>query len=203
MTTLYIVRHGQTEWNLAGKLQGQMDSNLTELGIKQAKWLSESLKEVKFDAVYSSSSGRAFNTAEILYNGESEDIIKDDNLREINLGDWEGIERSKIQEEYPTTLELFWSEPHNYIPVTGESYQDLNDRVVSSLKDIISKHKNENILIVSHGVVIKTIMAYFENRELKDLWNPPFIYNTSVCKVEINDEGHNIILHGDTSHYKE
>ncbi|WP_412973888.1 histidine phosphatase family protein [Paenibacillus sp. OAS669] len=89
-TTLYLTRHGETEWNVEGKLQGHKDSPLTNLGKRQAKWLGASLKEIEFDAIYSSPSPRTYQTAEIIREERKIELSSCDSLKEIGLGSWEG-----------------------------------------------------------------------------------------------------------------
>ncbi len=82
MTKLYITRHGETLWNTEGRMQGWNDSPLTDLGIKQAEWLRERIKDLKIDVIYSSPSGRAYNTAEIIKGNRELQVIKHDGYRE-------------------------------------------------------------------------------------------------------------------------
>ena len=87
---LYLIRHGQTVWNLEGRFQGWNDSALSEKGISNAKALRERLKDISFYEVYASPVGRAMTTAHIVSGLEMDKIIPDENLREINLGSWQG-----------------------------------------------------------------------------------------------------------------
>lgn len=201
-TTLYIVRHGETLWNSEKKMQGWNDSPLTELGIKQATWLGERLKEVKFDNIYSSPTGRSFKTAALVNKNRSISVTLDECLREINLGSWEGKSIEEIERENPEQLNNFWKAPHLYVPVSGESFKDVQDRVIGGLKSIIEANEGKTILLVTHTVALKTIMCYFENRSLEKFWDPPYIHQTSLSVVEIDGEKIEIKLHGDTAHYK-
>ncbi|WP_418300897.1 histidine phosphatase family protein [Lysinibacillus fusiformis] len=202
-TTLYIVRHGQTEWNVQKKMQGHKDSALTELGESQAQWLYESLNNVEFDGIYTSSSLRAVRTAEIISGEQKVAIIRSDQLKEINLGEWEGQIQEDIEKKDPERFKSFWKTPHLFKLNSGESFIEVQNRVLPELKDIISNHIGRNILIVTHTVVVKILMAYFEERALSDIWNPPYIHPTSLCKVVIEEDQPFICLHGDISHYKQ
>src|SRR5690242_3725629 len=122
-TTLYITRHGQTQWNVAGRAQGRHDSPLTELGIQQATWLSEALRPIDFAAIYSSSTLRARRTAEILRDKRPIEVIAHDHLRELHMGNWEGQKHSELQERFPEEYFAFWHTPHLFRAVSGgESY---------------------------------------------------------------------------------
>ena len=114
MTRLYLTRHGQTEWNVERRMQGQQDSPLTELGKEQAKWLGERLHDVGLDVIFSSSSGRAIRTAEIIRGTRKISIIPSDNLREIALGQWAGMLHTEVERIYPGEHRNFWHFPHQY-----------------------------------------------------------------------------------------
>ncbi|MBD2867138.1 histidine phosphatase family protein [Paenibacillus arenilitoris] len=202
-TTIYLTRHGQTEWNVQKRFQGHNDSPLTELGIKQAMWLGESLKDHKMDLIYSSSSQRAIKTAELLKGNRPLPINICKAFREIDLGIWEGITQDEAKSKHAHQYHNFWNDPEAFYVENCETFQQVNERVINKLHHIVGEHIGKTIFIVTHTVVIKLIMAYFEQRELKNIWNPPYIYPTCLCKIEINKNNHTIILHGDMSHYKE
>src|SRR3712207_163192 len=106
MTTIYLTRHGQTEWNLNKRLQGWKNSPLTKLGISQAKALGERLKDTQIDVIYSSPIERAYKTAEIIKGNKDIEIIKHDGLKEFNYGDWEGLTIDEIEKNPIYTKEL-------------------------------------------------------------------------------------------------
>ncbi|MBP1989667.1 histidine phosphatase family protein [Paenibacillus eucommiae] len=202
-TTLFLTRHGETEWNVEGKIQGHQDSSLTLLGKRQASWLRTSLKEFNFDAIYSSTSQRTYHTAEIIRDKRKLDIYPSDSLKEINMGSWEGQKRSDIESNFPDDHRKFWNTPHLYTPRNeGESFSQLQDRIIPAIKEIVSKHRGGNILIVTHAIALKVIMAYFRGDPLEKLWTPPSIQPTALNKVEIIDNVYNIELYGDVSHYQ-
>ena len=203
-TTLYITRHGQTQWNVEGRMQGHQDSPLTDLGIRQAIWLRDTLHEIAFDSIYASPSPRAKKTAEILRAQRSCDVIYDDALREQSMGSWEGERGKEIKQNYPVAYHTFWQTPHLYQPENGgESFFDFHKRVISFIESLISKNEGKTILIVSHAGTVKAIMSYFEGRALADLWNPPVIYQTSLSKVIVEEQHFYIETYADISHYQE
>lgn len=202
---LYLTRHGQTVWNIERRLQGWKDSELSEKGISNAKALRKRIKDINFYEVYASPVGRTMTTARIVSGLEEDKIIQDENLREINLGSWEGRLVDEIEIEYPEEYSAFRCSPHLYKRSDAESYYDVQKRALISVNNIIKKHGNmdRNILFVTHTVTLKTIMAYFENREFDRLWDPPFIYDTSLSMVEIKDGTGTIVMHGDISHFSD
>lgn len=202
---LYLTRHGQTVWNLEGRFQGWDDSALSEKGISNAKALRERLKNTNFYEVYASPVGRTMTTAHIVSGLEMDKIIPDENLREINLGSWQGRLVSEVEAEYPNEYSAFRLSPHLYERSGSESYYDVQKRALISVNNVVAKHGNtdRNILFVTHTITLKTIMAYFENREFERLWDLPFIYDTSLSMVEIKDGKSTIVLHGDISHFSD
>ncbi|MEW6502694.1 MAG: histidine phosphatase family protein [Chloroflexota bacterium] len=156
-TELWLVRHGQTDWNVEGRYQGQADMPLNDIGIKQACDLAERLKGVHFSAIYSSDLKRAFTTAKILA-GEKE-VRVDQRLREIHQGEWEGQLFSVIRQRYANFFEIRRENPLESRPPGGESLKEVSERVSSCVNEIASRHPGERVLIVSHGLAIATLVA--------------------------------------------
>lgn len=197
---IYITRHGETEWNKAGKMQGWKNSNLSEKGIQNAKKLGESLKDIDFDCIYCSPLGRAIETAKCIRGSKNTEIIPKEALKEMGFGLWEGMEHTKVQELYATEQFNLWNKPHLYEPVEGESFEELLCRTRQVLNEIINNSEHENILIVSHAILIKAIYAIIKNYSLEDFWNPPFMHDTCLTILEMKDNEISIILEADVSH---
>ena len=111
-TTVYVTRHGETEWNVAKRMQGRKNSALTENGILQAKQLGERMKDLSIHAIYSSPSERTLHTAELIKGERDIPIIADEHFYEISMGIWEGQTIDDIERQYPDDIQLFWYEPH-------------------------------------------------------------------------------------------
>jgi broad specificity phosphatase PhoE len=202
ITNIYLVRHGQTEWNVEHRMQGHQDSPLTEVGLVQAQWLADAFADKPLDLIYSSTSYRAFRTAEIIKNNKNAAIVQLDEFREINLGAWEGQTQSDIKEAFPEQFNNFWSNPEAYASNGGESYSDVMNRAYGKLLEIISLNEGKHILIVTHTVVIKLLMTHFEHRSLTQLWDLPYIHPVCLCHLRVENDETTIILHGDISHYQ-
>lgn len=202
MTRLYLARHGETEWNLEKRLQGHLDSPLTKLGVLQANWLAAALNDVPLDVIYTSSSPRAYRTAESILQDRKVELIATDELKEMNLGDWEGRIAPELEREYPEQFRAYWNAPHLFKPLTGESYEDVRIRVATFLEAILPQHEGQNVLLVTHTVTLKMIMASYEQRPLSELWNPPYIHPASLSLIEWVNGDPRIVLHGDSSHYQ-
>ncbi|WP_340006422.1 histidine phosphatase family protein [Paenibacillus sp. FSL K6-0276] len=202
-TTIYLTRHGQTEWNVQNRMQGHMDSALTTLGVQQAEWLSRGMKAINLDVIYTSSSPRALRTAEII-RGERDVPLKiSDTFKEIGMGVWEGRDSAELEARYSDQHRYFWGDPGQFKVEGSETFEEVQTRALEKLQEILTAHKGETILIVTHTVVIKLLMAYFEGRELPELWDLPYIYPTCLSKIDFTDGVPEILLHGDTSHYEE
>ncbi len=202
MTKLYITRHGQTEWNLEGRMQGQKDSQLTELGEKQASWLGERLNDVEIDIIISSSSGRAFRTAEIIRGDRDIEILTNDNFKEMHIGEWEGQLHSEIEKNSPDEQKNFWNFPHLYEPCGGETFPQVLERVSNEIEKVISEYEGKNILLVTHAIALKSLITHFEKKDIEDLWTGAFMHSTCLNIVEIDKDGRKFILQGDISHYQ-
>lgn len=200
---IYITRHGETEWNIEKRMQGWNNSALTAKGIEESKKLGKRLKDIDFQCIYSSSLKRAVDTSKYIRGNKNTKIVLFDEFREMGLGKWEGLEHNKIEELYKEEYFNYWNNPCLYNNKSGESFYELFKRVESILSIIIKKHKDGNILIVSHGVVIKAIYRIVNGESLKDLWKPPDIGNTSLTIIEVKEGKKKIILESDSLHLKE
>lgn len=200
MLYLYFIRHGQTEWNVAGRIQGWQDSNLTKQGINHACRLAENLTKMEWTAIYSSPSKRALKTAEIIKGNSPLAINQDKRLLEMNLGDWEGKTMEEIKEMNAQQHDYYWNNPSQYKINTGECFNDVKSRLEIFLEDIHANYNSGNILIVTHGVVIKLLQLISKQLEMDQLWKTPYIEGTSVTKVKIIDKKIELLLEGDISH---
>lgn len=207
MGKIYITRHGETEWNVAARLQGQCDSPLTPLGIRQATWLGERLKDISIDAIYTSPLGRAAHTAKIVAINSSLDerIIKHiDELMEIYLGSWQGMHIDEVSEIYPEQIQHFWHKPERYQTIDGESFEVLMDRAYTKLMDLAKTHEHETILLVSHTITIKALLNVLLNKgDIKSFWDSPDLTQTSLTILNYQNAKFNIEVIADTSHHQE
>ncbi|WP_151735687.1 histidine phosphatase family protein ['Paenibacillus yunnanensis' Narsing Rao et al. 2020] len=201
-TTLYITRHGQTEWNVQQRMQGQMDSPLTELGVRQAEWLGRAMRDKSIDAVYSSSSPRAIRTAEIIRGERAVPVVPCDDFKELGLGTWEGGVTAELESSHPEQYQYFWKNPARFAVEGSETFAGAQQRALVKLMDIVRQHEGQTLLVVTHTVIIKVLMAYFEGRVMEKLWDLPYIHPTCLCRVDITDGTAEIVLHGDISHYE-
>ena len=158
---LIFIRHGQTDWNVRGKIQGSYDIELNETGIRQAIELSDKLTKHKYEfkKIYSSPQKRALNTAKILSDSSNIEYVVIDDLREINMGEWEGLSWKEVDENYPTEYKEWKSNRRYTSPPKGESYEDMLQRVIKALHKIINENKDD-VVIITHSAVIMCLQCY-------------------------------------------
>ncbi|MBN2522426.1 MAG: histidine phosphatase family protein [Bacteroidales bacterium] len=180
-TWITLIRHGETEWNVAMRLQGVKDSNLTSKGLKQAELVAGKLCKRKFDIIISSDLGRAIKTAEIIASKTRLNIIRDQTLRERNFGIMEGLTREEISEKYPDVISGYMKRKVSYAIENGESLTEFYDRVTQGLNRIISIHKGEKILIITHGGVLDCMIRMVFNYPLSGIRN--FTINNASINV--------------------
>ncbi len=167
-TEFWLVRHGQTDWNLEGRFQGQADMPLNQTGLNQAYELAEKLKGVHFHAIYSSDLVRALQTARALANGHIIQI--DRRLREVNQGEWEGMHYGTIKDLYPSQIQKRRDDPLNARPPGGESLPELARRVLECIDEIAERHPAQRVLIVSHGLTIGVVLSTAQGLPLEQAY---------------------------------
>ena len=204
MLNLYITRHGETEWNREGRLQGWQNSPLTEKGIAQGKRLHEAVKRYGIEKIYASPSTRAMETAIYAKGNLDIDIEYVEDLKEMNMGDWEGKTLAEIRLNEPDNFKRYWETPHLFQKNTGEDFEGMLLRVRRALAYIRAHHEQGNILVVTHGVTLKGFMSEFSEEGFSAFWKKPVVEQTSISLVRwVKDEPGKIILYGDTEHFIE
>jgi probable phosphoglycerate mutase len=204
MTNIYIARHGETVWNTERRMQGQFNSPLTALGIKQAGWLAQKVEGLAIDVIVTSPLERALDTARILRGTKEIEIIEESGFKEIYLGSWQGQSIEKVKEKYPKIHSNFWTKPEDYVPVDGESFIELTSRVEKAFNDVLVTYPNQNILIVAHAIVIKALLNIVQNGgNVNKLWEGERIKPTSLSLLKLEKGEVTVDYIGDVSHYLE
>lgn len=197
--TFYIVRHGQTNWNILGKTQGHGNSDLTESGENQAKQLAESLVSRNIDKVYTSDLGRAVQTAGIIGNKLGIEVEKTDGLREMGFGVWEGLLIKEIQKDYAETYNTWRNEPHMVNIPGGETLHIIKDRVDRFIQEINEKYTDKHIVLVTHSITLRVMLLSFLNSSMENIYRIKQD-NTALNIVEFKDYGPVVEKMNDTSH---
>jgi len=206
MTELYLIRHGETEWNRSGLWQGHSDSPLTENGIVQAQSLGQRFAEegLSFDAVYSSDLGRAHETCKLLTEPiqQTDKIQLDPEIRERALGHLEGLTFQQIQERYPEEGRLHASGDPHFSPLEGgESWAGTFARSSAALRQIVRKHSGQRVLAVTHGGIVGMLLRDCLGLNLL----PPRRFQLPNAALNIflfNDPDWVLQTWGDTAHLK-
>ncbi len=196
---IYLVRHGETMWNVEKRLQGWKDSPLTDNGLRSAKRLAKRLQDIRLDRVFSSDQKRALTTAEIIAKDRNIPIEVLSSLRELNFGSWEGMTISEIETLYPLEYSTYKTDPDRYTSVGGENIEQLFDRVSKALETIGSCGE-ENVLVVTHGVTIRALMTIISGQGMDGFAKIPVFLGTSLTELELTDKGYRIIRAADADH---
>jgi len=150
---LFVLRHGETNENITGMMQGDMDTVLNEKGCCQALSVRDKVLESNIDLVISSPKKRAIKTAMLA--APNIPLILDDRLRSRNHGEFEGMRRDEIN------INDYWNLKKNNQYIKAESVKDLFDRVESLLKEIKEKYNDKNVLLVTHSGIVRILYYYF------------------------------------------
>jgi broad specificity phosphatase PhoE len=194
MLNVYLLRHGQTDWNADGnRYCGRTDISLTEKGIKQAEAVCDQLKEISFDRVYSSPLQRAYKTAQIASGGK--EVIKDDRLIEVDFGNWEG----KPKEQFAVEDQELWNNWSTDPSVTkagrtGETAREVVERTNDFFKELQTQYKTGNILVVAHNGINRFYLAYKLGMNLKD-YRKLMIENSTVNMFQLDEAGELTLVH--------
>lgn len=196
---LYVMRHGETDWNKERRLQGQADVPLNEFGRLLARETAKGMAAIDFDAVYSSPLVRARETAELVIGDRSLPVMVDERLQEMSFGPYEGLCCAESRWEVPDKDFIhFFTAPERYQPPEGgDTFRDVQERVALLIEEVGQMYPaDSNILMVGHGVVVGAFLAIADQRELKDFWKDKVQKNCAVNILEIAKGGCRILEKG-------
>lgn len=203
---LYLTRHGETDYNLNRRYQGQMDVPLNRTGVRQAELLAKRLSTEKMDAVVASDLSRAVETAKIVQGAQglvtTKVVTTDIRWRELSFGKWEGLNHEEIKAQWQEEAKVWYADIVNTVPPGGESLSQLSERVGAALDDLKSAHKDETVLLVTHSGVIQTLMCLVLGVELKRYWQFR-VLQASLTIIRFHEAGGAIEVFNDCSHLKE
>lgn len=203
MTTLILVRHGQSETNPRGEFTGQLDVGLLPLGVIQAEKTAEFITQnYKVNAVYASDLKRAYITGEIIAQKASAEITADKRLREVNAGEWQGKKFTEIKDSFPEEWEVWLNDIGNCR--TGkESIRELGDRVCKALCEIAEKNEGKTVVIATHATPIRVatcLLGGFPVGHMKDI---PWVSNASATEMQYDNGKWKIVKAGMDEHLKD
>jgi probable phosphoglycerate mutase len=158
MITLYIVRHGETDYNKQGRYLGRIDISLSSAGIDQAKELAMEVKDMHIDVVISSPLKRTMEMAHII--APDKDIVKDDHFIERSIGVYEGLTKQEAKNKYPNLYGRNITRIFNEAPPHGETIKQVQERVFEGIYELKQKYHGKNILLITHAFITKVINKY-------------------------------------------
>lgn len=183
MFSLYVVRHGQTEWNVAKRYLGRTDLSLTEQGLSEAKKLARHLTDFSFSQAYCSDMIRTRQTAELILAEQGLEPVSTCKLRELDFGKWEGLTYAEITKQYPNQAKLWAHGGLDMQPTGGESLFELTARVNSWLEELVSENPKGNVLIVTHGGPLRILLCLLLGLPAERYWQ----FSTSTGSLAILD----------------
>jgi len=198
MLHLLLVRHGETEWNVQRRYQGQSDIPLSELGVRQAEFIAKRLAGQTIDAIYASDLERAWETASIIANQCNLEVFSEPRLRELKFGILEGLTFEEAEEQYPEMIAA-WLEDFNNTPEGAETIDLFNTRVVSLLDDLRGKHDEQVVLLVGHGGSLSETLRILLGLSREKRWYLE-MENASLSEVSIAEDYVSIRRMNDTCH---
>lgn len=203
---LYIIRHGETDWNKARKVQGSVDIPLNAYGRHLAKGTAKGFEHIHFDLAFTSPLKRAKETAEIILENKETSLHMDERLREISFGVYEGMNCSDNDSEQFWAFDKLFTKPEEYVAVEGESLEELTRRAGEFLDEL--KHKfqgqEKQILIVTHGATLNALLNHAKgNHEIANFWPRNVFPNCGVAVIRVEDGDYIIKEEGVVYHQEE
>jgi len=204
MTTIYLMRHGRTEWNKDGIFRGRIDVPLDDLGKQQALCAGKSLRGTDITAAYSSPLSRAMETARLCLAGAEcgLDVVEEPGLIDLCFGEWEGKSVQQVKMRYPDSYYAWENNPEVASFPGGESLDEAAARAWRTLERLVSAHLDDNILLVTHRVICKLLLGEVLGSGLKAFWR---IRQDTACIniLQKSASGYLVKLVNDTCHLPE
>jgi probable phosphoglycerate mutase len=201
-TEFILLRHGETEWNILGRLQGHLDSSLSARGLHQADALAARLASVSFQALYCSDLGRAVETARRIAARTGHSVLQDRRLRERNLGILEGLTRDEASQRHPEVFAEYAAGGPDFVIPGGESASQRLRQAVECLEELGARHVGARIVVVTHGAVLSSLFRHF-------LGIPPAtprafsVLNASWSQFDYHQGAFQLVTWGDVNHLRE
>lgn len=199
MSKIYLIRHGETKWNIEKRYQGITDIELSENGIQQARVLAKRFRNIDLYAVYTSPLKRAADTAEIIAFNRNIPVIKDKHFIEIDFGHWEGFTFNELKQKYGQEYLNFIGNPFKHTFPGEGSYDIVTKRAIEGFKNAFEQSNGKDFAIVSHGGLLKALIINLLNLP-GSFYSSMQIDNTGISIVEFNGKRSKLIKLNDNSH---
>ncbi len=183
---LHCIRHGESTYNAEGRVQGQSDVPLSELGLRQGHAVAAALRQMSIEAIISSPLQRAYKTAEIAAESLGLAVRTDDRLKELNAGVFQDKLRSELETLYPKEFARWTSGDTDFVIPRGESRNDLKRRGMEVLREIAAE-EHQSVAVIGHGRLLITALKGLLGISLEA--EPQSLRNGSVTRIEMNGEG--------------
>jgi probable phosphoglycerate mutase len=202
VTELVIIRHGETVWNVEGRMQGQLDAPLTETGLRQAHALGEALAGGRFDGFYTSDLERALGTARIVAERVGLAAVIDARLRERCLGIMQGMTLVQFEQAHPEEWARFCAEDPDYALPEGESVNQRGERTIACAEELARRHGGGRVLIVTHGSVLSGLMRHVLGLEpaAKRRYS---LFNAGINTFAVADGDWKLLSWGEIGHLRD
>lgn len=201
MVKFIILRHGYSMGNKEKRFSGQMDVPLDNVGHAQAECTAKYISSnFKVDSVYSSDLSRAYETALPVAKEFNLSVNKRTDLREVDVGEWEGKLIEDVKKEFPESFELYRTNPGLSAFDGGESYADVMERGRKAFAEIAKENEGKTVVVATHGGVIRTLRAAWTNTSLEDIKNIPHVPNSSITVAEYQEGVVNFVTIGYDQH---
>jgi 2,3-bisphosphoglycerate-dependent phosphoglycerate mutase len=199
-TRIIAIRHGETDWNAATRIQGHTDIALNANGVEQARQLGAALANEDIDAVYASDLSRAADTAQAIATHHKLTVHTHTGLRERHFGYFEGLTWAAIEAKHPKDALAWRSRDTHFAPAGGESLEALKARVVNTLNELAGKHMGQHIVIAAHGGILDQLYRLANNLDLqtKRDWH---LGNAAVNRLLWTPGSLSLVIWGDASHF--
>jgi broad specificity phosphatase PhoE len=188
MARFILIRHGQTDWNVIGRYQGQADPPLNQRGLEQARHLAQELESVQLDRLVSSPLLRALQTAQVIAEHLNIPLQTEPRLREIHQGDWQTRLRAEIEDLYPELFKAWETEPWQITPPGGESLQQVQERVFRAMDEILVRWPEQVVGIVAHRIPIALLKMRYQGLD-PDIIRTLDLPNTYFETVSLPEPG--------------
>ena len=202
ITRILAVRHGETDWNRATRIQGHTDIALSDQGRWQAERLAQALRDEPIAAFYASDLSRAFDTAATTARAHGKPVHAHKGLRERAFGRFEGLTWAEIEAHHPQDALAWRKRVPDFAPPGGESLLQLRERVVAAVDEIAARHPGEQLMLVAHGGVLDILYRAATRLELQAArtWD---LTNTAVNRLLWTPEGLSLVGWADTTHLQD
>lgn len=199
-TRIIAIRHGETAWNVQGRIQGHLDVALNDTGLWQAQQAARDLLDTVITRIYSSDLRRAMQTAQAIAQVTSAQVVAERRLRERSFGEYEGRTFTEVEQDAPEHARRWRQRDPDYAPAGGENLRALRERIASAVGELAARHAGEQIVLVSHGGVMDTLYRLATRQDLQAprTWLLP---NAAINRLLWNpDTGLTLVGWADTSH---